>query len=136
MTSGVDIWMNNPVRYMEASGTSGMKAAHNGVLNLSVLDGWWIEGFEFEPLAGWPIGPKPDDPEAKEPANWDKESGDIYEVLENEAIPIFFHNKQKWAERMKHAIRLGSYFNTHRMVEEYAQRGWKLVRQPLWRYNG
>lgn len=136
MTSGVDIWMNNPIRYMEASGTSGMKAAHNGVLNLSVLDGWWIEGFEFEPLAGWAIGPKPEDPEAQEPANWAKEAGDIYEVLENEAIPIYFHNWQKWTERMKHAIRLGSYFNTHRMVEEYAQRGWRLVRQPRWRYNG
>ncbi len=136
MTSGVDIWMNTPIRYLEASGTSGMKAAHNGVLNLSVLDGWWIEGYEFEPLAGWPIGPKPDDFDANEPANWNNEAGDIYEALENEAIPIYFHNWQKWTERMKHAIRLGSYFNTHRMVEEYALRGWKLTRQPRWRYSG
>ncbi|GAB4321732.1 MAG: alpha-glucan family phosphorylase [Promethearchaeota archaeon] len=133
MVSGVDLWLNNPIRYLEASGTSGMKAALNGVLNLSILDGWWIEGHEFEPLAGWAVGPRPDDPDA-EVVNWNREAGDIYEVLENEAIPIFFHNWQKWADRMKHAIRLGAYFNTHRMVEEYAMRAWKLEKQPRWRF--
>lgn len=136
MSSGVDIWLNNPIRYLEASGTSGMKAAHNGVLNLSILDGWWIEGYELDPQSGWAVGPAPDDPEADEPADWDREAADIYDVLENEAIPIYYHNWHKWTERMKAAIRLASYFNTNRMVEEYAQRGWRFVRQPRWAFRG
>ena len=66
LVSGVDVWLNNPRRYNEASGTSGMKATLNGVLNFSALDGWWIEGYQKDPMAGWPIGPSPNDPKATE----------------------------------------------------------------------
>ncbi|HME52838.1 MAG TPA: alpha-glucan family phosphorylase [Candidatus Lokiarchaeia archaeon] len=132
MVSGVDVWLNNPRRYREASGTSGMKAALNGVLNFSVLDGWWIEGFKMDPLAGWAIGPGTDDPDAE---NKDDASDaeDLYNKLQDEIIPIYRKNPDEWRERMKHAIKLVSFFNTHRMVEEYAQKAYKLERQPIWK---
>ncbi|MHA1698972.1 MAG: alpha-glucan family phosphorylase [Promethearchaeota archaeon] len=132
LVSGVDVWLNNPRRYREASGTSGMKAALNGVLNLSVLDGWWIEGYKMDPMAGWAIGPGPDEPDAdKKPDSDDAE--DLYRLLEDEVIPIYRKNRNEWMERMKHAIKLVSYFNTHRMAEEYAKKAYQLERQPLWR---
>ncbi|MEX2680638.1 MAG: alpha-glucan family phosphorylase [Candidatus Sigynarchaeota archaeon] len=132
MVSGVDVWLNNPRRYREASGTSGMKAALNGVLNFSVLDGWWIEGFKMDPLAGWSIGPGTDDPDAeKKDDAVDVE--DLYSKLQDEIIPIYRKNPEDWRNRMKHAIHLVSYFNTHRMVEEYAAKAYKLERQPIWR---
>jgi starch phosphorylase len=131
LVSGVDVWLNNPRRYMEASGTSGMKASLNGVLNFSVLDGWWIEGYAQDPMAGWAIGPPPSDPKATEyPDSYD--ANDLYTKLEREIIPLYYNNREGWSERMKHAIRLASYFNTHRMVEEYAERAWQLKPQPRW----
>ncbi|MHA1675194.1 MAG: alpha-glucan family phosphorylase [Promethearchaeota archaeon] len=132
LVSGVDVWLNNPRRYMEASGTSGMKATLNGVLNFSVLDGWWIEGYQKDPMAGWAIGPSPQDPKATEyPDSYD--ANDLYTKLEREIIPLYYNNRDGWAERMKHAIRLASFFNTHRMVEEYADRAWQLKVQPRWK---
>ncbi|MFW9880952.1 MAG: alpha-glucan family phosphorylase, partial [Candidatus Thorarchaeota archaeon] len=118
--SGVDLWLNNPRRYLEASGTSGMKAAVNGVLNFSTLDGWWIEGYYMsDKKAGWAIGPEPSDPKAKQvDDNFDAE--DLYNKLEKEIIPLFYQNGSEWQERMKYAIRLGTYFNTNRMMEHYA----------------
>ncbi|WP_457558259.1 alpha-glucan family phosphorylase [Candidatus Harpocratesius sp.] len=131
LVSGVDVWLNNPRRYMEASGTSGMKATLNGVLNFSVLDGWWIEGYQKDPMAGWAIGPGPQDPNAtKYPDSYD--ANDLYHKLEREIIPLYYNNRDGWTERMKHAIRLSAYFNTHRMIEEYAKRAWKLKLQPRW----
>jgi starch phosphorylase len=131
LVSGVDVWLNNPRRYHEASGTSGMKATLNGVLNFSVLDGWWIEGYQKDPMAGWAIGPGPNDPKATQyPDSYD--ANDMYNKLEREIIPLYYNNRDGWTERMKHAIRLGAYFNTHRMVKEYAERGWKLKHQPRW----
>ena len=131
LVGGVDVWLNNPRRYMEASGTSGMKASLNGVLNLSVLDGWWIEGYAQDPMAGWAIGPPPSDPKATEyPDSYD--ANDLYTKLEREIIPLYYNNREGWSERMKHAIRLASFFNTHRMVEEYAERAWQLKPQPRW----
>ena len=132
MVSGVDMWLNNPLRYLEASGTSGMKATLNGVPNLSVLDGWWIEGYEMDPMAGWPLGPRPGEKGCEE-NNDDVEAANIYKRLEREIIPLYYDNRAGWISRMKHAIGLGSYFNTHRMVKEYATRAWGLEEQPLWR---
>ncbi|MFX1358579.1 MAG: alpha-glucan family phosphorylase [Promethearchaeota archaeon] len=136
LTSGVDIWLNNPRRYLEASGTSGMKAALNGVLNLSVLDGWWIEGFKLSNgKGGWSIGPEPSDPSA-EKADDKVDVEDLYQKLENEIIPLYYNNQEEWREMMKQAIKLGAYFNTNRMVEEYALKSYKLRKQPLWEsYN-
>ncbi|MHA1680221.1 MAG: alpha-glucan family phosphorylase [Promethearchaeota archaeon] len=131
MTTGVDVWLNNPRRYREASGTSGMKAALNGVLNFSVLDGWWIEGYQKDPMAGWAIGPGPEDPNAENKSDSD-DAEDLYVKLEDEIVPIWRKNRDEWQERMKHAIKLVSFFNTHRMVEEYADKAYMLKKQPLW----
>ncbi|MFX0188273.1 MAG: alpha-glucan family phosphorylase [Candidatus Hodarchaeota archaeon] len=132
LVSGVDVWLNTPNRYREASGTSGMKAALNGVLNFSVLDGWWLEGYKRNRLAGWAIGPDDSDPEAIK-NNWDVDSNYIYEILENEIIPTYM-NHDEWIFRQKNAISLAAYFNTHRMVEEYAERAYKLKRQRPWKF--
>lgn len=132
LVSGVDIWLNTPNRYEEASGTSGMKACLNGVLNLSVLDGWWLEGYKMNPLAGWAIGPDDSDPKASE-NNWDIDSNYLYEIIENEVTTLWL-NHDEWVFRQKNAISLAAYFNTHRMVEEYARKSYKLQRQPIWKY--
>ncbi|MFX1388823.1 MAG: alpha-glucan family phosphorylase [Promethearchaeota archaeon] len=133
LVSGVDLWLNNPRRYLEASGTSGMKAAINGVLNFSTLDGWWIEGYYMsDKKAGWAIGPDPSDPKAEE-MNDKSDAEDLYIKLENEIIPLYYQDQSDWQERMKYAIRLGAYFNTNRMMEEYALKSYKLLKQPLWK---
>ncbi len=131
MVSGCDVWLNNPTRYREASGTSGMKAAHNGLLNLSILDGWWIEGYKMDPLAGWAIGLAPGEPGCEE-NNDALEANNIYTLLEKEIVPLYYKNKQEWINRMRHAISLGSYFNTHRMVREYADKAYELMEQARW----
>jgi starch phosphorylase len=134
LVSGVDIWLNTPNRYREASGTSGMKASLNGVLNLSVLDGWWLEGYKMNHLAGWAIGPDDSDPKAAE-NNWDVDSNYLYNILENEVIPAYMDHDD-WIFRQKNAISLAAYFNTHRMVEEYAEKAYKLKKQRPWKYVG
>ncbi len=126
MVSGCDIWLNTPRRYLEASGTSGMKAAINGVPNFSVLDGWWIEGYRLsEGKAGWAIGPGPEDPNAVHRSD-EEDAEEIYDKLENEILPTYFDEPEKWMRIMKNSITLGSYFNTQRVVREYAQRAWQL----------
>lgn len=133
LVSGVDLWLNNPRRYLEASGTSGMKAAVNGVLNLSTLDGWWIEGYYMSnKKAGWAIGPEPNDPKAQE-VNDDKDAESLYQKLEREIIPLYYQNKKQWQERMKYAIKLGAYFNTNRMMEDYASKAYNLMEQQKWK---
>lgn len=123
LTSGSDIWLNTPKRPLEASGTSGMKAAINGVVNLSIKDGWWIEAIEKDPLSGWAFGCEP---EELEPAETDAEDAeDLYSVLENQIIPAYYLNRAKWLERMRHSIALGGYFNTHRCVREYMEKLWE-----------
>jgi len=134
LVSGVDVWLNTPERYREASGTSGMKAALNGVLNLSVQDGWWLEGYHMNPMAGWAIGPddsNPKDPGVSNDKNIDANA--LYKILENEIIPTYM-NHDEWLFRCKNAISLASYFNTHRMVEEYAEKAYKLKRQKPWKF--
>lgn len=116
MTAGVDLWLNNPIRPLEASGTSGMKAALNGVPSLSVLDGWWIEG-HVEGVTGWAIGddePLPQDPSLDAP--------DMYRKLERTIVPLYYGLPFAYAEVMRSAIALNaSFFNTQRMVMQYVQ---------------
>ena len=114
ITSGVDLWLNNPLPPQEASGTSGMKACLNGVPNLSVLDGWWIEGC-IENVTGWAIGNLQS--QGRDSA---QDAQDLYQKLEKIIIPMFYKDKDRWLEVMRHAISLNSsFFNTQRMVQEY-----------------
>ena len=116
--SGVDVWLNTPLRPREASGTSGMKAAHNGVINFSVLDGWWIEG-HIEGFTGWSIGPNPT--ETKLIENMDtKDADDLYEKLENKIMPLYYNGRNGWIRMMQNAIGKNAYyFNSHRMMRRY-----------------
>lgn len=124
LVRGVDVWLNNPRRPMEASGTSGMKAAANGVINLSTLDGWWCEG--YTPENGWIIGGGEcyDDPAYQDTV----ESQALYGVLENEVVPLFFSRSagnlpRAWIQKMRGSIKsIGPRFNTHRMLGEYTRR--------------
>ena len=118
LVSGVDIWLNTPLRPREASGTSGMKAAHNGVINFSVLDGWWIEG-HIEGFTGWSIGPMPSEVTLTE--NLDtKDADDLYSKLEKIIIPIFYNERHAWVRMMQNAIGKNAYyFNSHRMMRRY-----------------
>jgi len=118
LVSGVDIWLNTPLRPLEASGTSGMKAAHNGVMNFSVLDGWWIEG-HIEGYTGWSIGPAPKEIEPDN--NMNKiDAEDLYNKLENTIIPLYYNDRKMWVRMMQNAIGKNAYyFNTHRMMRRY-----------------
>lgn len=123
LTSGADIWLNTPRRPLEASGTSGMKAAMNGVLNVSVLDGWWIEGYHSCPEAGWSIGQMD---ESLTPINDDaNDADDLYHKLEELIIPTYYNKKSEWIHRMKQSITLGKYFNTNRCMQEYSDKAYK-----------
>ena len=117
LTSGVDLWLNTPQPTLEASGTSGMKAALNGVPSLSVLDGWWIEGC-IEGVTGWSIGE--DGRTAEEAGDRSKDSLSLYDKLERVIIPLFYQNRDRFIDVMLHSIALnGSFFNTHRMIQQY-----------------
>ena len=112
LTAGVDVWVNNPRRPYEASGTSGMKAAMNGVPSLSILDGWWIEGC-IEGVTGWAI---------EDGANDAEEANALYTKLESAVVPLYRDTPEKWARLMRTTLAFnGSYFNTNRMVKQYAR---------------
>ncbi|MBI3796291.1 MAG: alpha-glucan family phosphorylase [Deltaproteobacteria bacterium] len=112
--AGVDLWLNTPLRPQEASGTSGMKAALNGVPSLSVLDGWWIEG-HVEGVTGWAIGDGQGDGE-----DHSGETNSLYDKLEHVILPLFYQRPDAFAEVRRSAIALnGSFFNTQRMVFQY-----------------
>lgn len=114
VVAGVDLWLNNPLKPLEASGTSGMKAALNGVPSLSVLDGWWLEGW-IEGVTGWAIG---DDSE--EPGDPAAELEDLYGKLERVVLPMFYQHPQSYARVMRGAIsHNGSFFNAQRMMSQY-----------------
>lgn len=126
LVQGVDVWMNTPRRPMEASGTSGMKAIVNGVLNLSILDGWWVEAFEIDPNVGWSIGKGE---EYTDLAYQDEvEANALYDLLEKEIIPLFYDRgpddlPRGWINKMKTSMRrLCPVFNTNRMVQEYTEK--------------
>jgi starch phosphorylase len=112
LTAGVDVWVNTPKRPYEASGTSGMKAALNGVPSLSILDGWWIEGC-IEGVTGWAIEDGADDAE---------EAQSLYKKLETAVVPLYLDEPEKWARLMRTTLAFnGSYFNTNRMVKQYTR---------------
>jgi starch phosphorylase len=126
LVQGVDVWLNTPRKPMEASGTSGMKAALNGVLNLSILDGWWAEG--YSPDRGFAIGEQ-DDPDDRSPEEQDAADAEsLFSVLEQQVLPAFFERDAngvppRWVEMMRHSIaELGTEYSTNRMVREYAER--------------
>src|SRR5271166_1473830 len=119
ITSGVDLWLNTPQFPLEASGTSGMKSALNGVPSLSILDGWWVEG-HIEGVTGWSIGELRHGLPMEPPADNHAEADSLYEKLERAILPLYYQERRKFIEVMQHAIAVnGSYFNTQRMVEEY-----------------
>jgi starch phosphorylase len=122
LVQGVDVWLNTPRRPYEASGTSGMKAAVNGVLNCSILDGWWVEGYANE--VGWAIGHGEIYPDANYQDQLESQA--LYDILEKQVVPLFYDRSvdnfpREWILRMKECMRrLAPAFNTNRMVSEYA----------------
>ena len=114
---GVDVWLNTPKPPLEASGTSGMKAAMNGVPSLSVLDGWWVEG-HIEGVTGWSIGENEE--LNNKSINHSKDASHLYDKLEHEVIPLFYSDRSRFIEMMRHVIALnGSFFNAQRMLQQY-----------------
>ncbi|MGD0631661.1 MAG: alpha-glucan family phosphorylase [Terracidiphilus sp.] len=119
LTAGVDVWVNTPKRPYEASGTSGMKAALNGVPSLSILDGWWIEGC-IEGVTGWAI---------EDGANDQEEATSLYKKLETAVVPLYLDVPEKWARLMRTTLAFnGSYFNTNRMVKQYTRNSYYPVK--------
>jgi len=119
LTAGVDVWINNPRRPYEASGTSGMKAAMNGVPSLSILDGWWIEGC-IENVTGWAI---------EDGATDEEEANAFYDKLESAVVPFYLDAPERWARLMRNTLAFnGSYFNTHRMVKQYTRNAYYPMR--------
>ena len=117
MTAGVDVWLNTPLPPKEASGTSGMKAAMNGVPSLSILDGWWIEGC-IEGVTGWSIGGGSRLQDSAQTTALDAAS--LYEKMERVVIPLYYHDHARFLEIMRHAIALnGAFFNSQRMLLQY-----------------
>ncbi len=125
MTQGVDVWINNPRRPLEASGTSGQKVSMNGGLNCSTLDGWWLEGYATEPLSGWGVGDVDPDPDLARGDAADAEA--LYATLEQQVVPLFYDRgadglPADWLRRMKRAIATClPAFNTDRMVADYVR---------------
>ena len=136
LCAGVDVWLNTPLPPMEASGTSGMKAAMNGVPSLSVLDGWWIEG-HLEGVTGWSIGDMVE-------ACLEPQSGmdachavELYRKLEEKVLPCFYTEHERFVEIMRHAIALnGAFFNSQRMVAQYLHDAYRLGQAPMPQSHG
>lgn len=126
ITSGVDLWLNTPMRPQEASGTSGMKAAMNGVPSFSIIDGWWAEG-HIEGVTGWSIGSEEiaGDPDA--------DAGTLYDKLEREIVPMFYGRPNRYTEVMRSAIAFnGAFFNTQRMLQQYLANAYTRTTEPVY----
>ena len=126
LVTGVDIWLNTPTRPLEASGTSGEKAEMNGVLNFSVLDGWWYEGYRFDEKAGWSLTDKRTYTDQSQQDKLD--AATIYSMLENEIIPLYFAKNSKgyspeWIQYVKRSIgHIAPHFTMKRMIDDYIER--------------
>jgi starch phosphorylase len=126
LCASVDVWLNTPLPPMEASGTSGMKAAMNGVPSLSVLDGWWIEG-HLEGVTGWSIGDLVEDCLDPQPGMDAYHAAKLDRKLEEKVLPCFYKDREHFIEIMRHAIALnGAFFNTQRMVSQYLHDAYRL----------
>jgi starch phosphorylase len=120
ITAGVDVWLNNPMRPQEASGTSGMKSALNGVPSFSVRDGWWIEG-HIEGVTGWSVG------NAEEEEDHDSEVNSLYTKLATDILPMYYRQAERYTNVMRMSIALNaSFFNTQRMVQQYVSNAYKV----------
>jgi starch phosphorylase len=120
LCSGVDLWLNNPQKPQEASGTSGMKAALNGVPSFSVLDGWWPEGW-IEGVTGWAIGES-----ISEPSDSGREADLLYRKLRDVIVPMYYHDPEQYARIMRTTIAInGSYFTAQRMIEQYLSNAYR-----------
>lgn len=126
ITAGVDVWLNTPQPPLEASGTSGMKAALNGVPSLSVLDGWWIEG-HVEGVTGWAVGGQG----ALSAGDHRQDAKAVYDKLEHAVLPLFYRERDRFVTMMRQAVALnGSFFNTHRMLHEYVVKAYGTSCRP------
>ena len=127
LCAGVDVWLNTPLPPMEASGTSGMKAAMNGVPSFSVLDGWWVEG-HIEGVTGWSIGDRVETCASPTTEIDACHAAALYDKLEHKVMPCFYKDREGFIEIMKHTIAInGAFFNTQRMVEQYLRNAYRLV---------
>jgi starch phosphorylase len=131
LCAGVDVWLNTPLPPMEASGTSGMKAAMNGVPSLSVLDGWWIEG-HLEGVTGWSIGDRVEACLEPQSGMDGCHAAALYDKLEQKVLPCFYKDHERFVEIMRHAIALnGAFFNTQRMMAQYLHNAYRLPREYM-----
>jgi glycogen phosphorylase len=123
LMTAVDVWLNTPQPPLEASGTSGMKAALNGVPSLSILDGWWIEGC-IEGVTGWAIGGLPDPGDGDEDRS-PRDAASLYDKLEGVVVLLFYRDREGFIGVMRYAIALnGSFFNAQRMVMQYVTKAY------------
>lgn len=129
VVAGTDLWLNTPISPLEASGTSGMKAAHNAIPSLSVLDGWWIEGHK-EGVTGWAIAL--DSAPPAEGYDHDRDASHLYDKLERVVLPLFYQRREAYLEVMRYAVALNaSFFNCHRMMQDYVSKAYLATGRPL-----